>query len=158
MWRTYRPFNWHRGDTVWDHCRHTKQQTLHNPATQSAPKRRFRGPRFPFIRPVLFCAPSQASAITPELQAAWININCSASRVLHYRSGLFSINHQLKGDCLGLNRFSCRPLCDPLWSRCDLFTTSDLVNIDECKNVGQVSRNRDETLLKVRGKGMKIWC
>lgn len=66
---------------------------------------------------------------------AWINSNCRAGRVLYYRSSLFSINHQLKGDGLGLHRFSHGALLDlntvSFWTSDDLFTAWDLVDIDQ---------------------------
>jgi len=80
----------------------------------------------------------------PEPWAVWININCSASWVLYYRSRLLSINHPLKGDCLGLHRFlspsaPCFKTVTSL-SKYDLFTASDLVNIDQCRMWGKFTQ------------------
>lgn len=92
-------------------------------------------------------------AFMPELPVVWININCSASRVLYYRSGLFSINQQLKGDCLGLHRFSSRPLC----VYCDLLVQVWFIyylwsgKYWPVENVGQVDEkeNKNYTRLEV---------
>lgn len=109
--------------------------------------------------PFRFCsALSRPSALAAELQAAWININCSASRVLYYRSRLFSINHQLKGDCLGPCRFSSPPpLCFNTvtsWSYHDLFTASDLVNTDRCRIWGESTQKLKEEIGKSGSCGL----